>query len=63
MADIKINFETAGLNRLAQECSDKIEALARAMPRDATSFYELDRFLRSQRDQCRQLFEDAGAGR
>jgi hypothetical protein len=60
MTDILIPFETAGLNRLAQEVADTTEALARALPRDAASFVELDRFLRSQRDQCRQLFEDQG---
>lgn len=57
MSDILINFETAGLNRLAQEVCDTTDALARAVPHNATNWIELDRFLRSNRDECRHYFE------
>jgi hypothetical protein len=59
MSDIIIPLEIAGLNRMAQEASDKIELLCKALVHDKAGWVELDRFLTSQREQCRRYFQDA----
>jgi hypothetical protein len=62
MADdpIIIDMESAGLNHLAQECSDSIWRLARALVFDAAGEREMQKFWQSQTDQLEKFWWSAG---
>jgi hypothetical protein len=53
---IEINFETAGLNKMAADISERLQRMAQAMPYTLHAKQQMDIFICSERAQSWDFF-------
>ncbi len=58
MADIVPKFSTNGVQAICDKAGAAIEALVKALPRDAAGEVEIMRFLQDQQRQARAYFRE-----